>query len=257
MKYKNLDDIFYLEDLFNVWQAEQAKEKEYKNTKVDIKSFSRDGFVDEKMWKSQILNEKRVLYIAREANATGQRFVDNGRFYLRDEESARKKKIFQRIIAMQNIINARLDGNVKNEYTYSDFNETKKQIAFMNINKRGGSSFTNFEELNNYAEEYKEFIKKEIYIINPDYIICCGSYWQIVDHVYDYFKSKKEWENRKKSEPDIDMYYKLDINGKIVPAINVYHPAAIKRNQEYVDIINNVFDKLELKSSVKVVHSKY
>lgn len=40
------------------------------------------------------------------------------------------------------------------------------------------------------------------------------------------------------------MYYKLDINGKIVPAINVYHPAAIKRNQEYVDLINNVFDKL-------------
>ena len=33
MKYNNLDDIFYLEDLFIVWQAEQAKEKEYKNDK--------------------------------------------------------------------------------------------------------------------------------------------------------------------------------------------------------------------------------
>lgn len=39
MKYNNLDDIFYLEDLFIVWQAEQAKEKEYKNDKVDIRSF--------------------------------------------------------------------------------------------------------------------------------------------------------------------------------------------------------------------------
>ena len=63
MKYNNLDDIFYLEDLFIVWQAEQAKEKEYKNDKVDIRSFSRDGFVDEKMWVSSFLNEKRVLYI--------------------------------------------------------------------------------------------------------------------------------------------------------------------------------------------------
>jgi len=240
MKYNNLDDIFYLEDLFIVWQAEQAKEKEYKNDKVDIRSFSRDGFVDEKMWASSFLNGKRVLYIAREANATGQRLVDDGRFYLKDEESSRKKKIFQRIIAIQNIIKARLDGNIKNEYTYSDFNE----IAFMNINKRGGSSSTDFKQLNKYAEKYKEFIKREIEIINPDYIICCGSYWQIIDHVYDYFKSKKEWENRKKSEPDIDMYYKLNIKGKIVPAFNVFHPSAIKRNQEYVDLINNIFDKL-------------
>ena len=158
--------------------------------------------------------------------------------------SSRKKKIFQRIIAIQNIIKARLDGNIKNEYTYSDFNEIKKQIAFMNINKRDGSSSTDFKELNKYAEKYKEFIKREIEIINPDYIICCGSYCQIIDHVYDYFKSKKEWGNRKKSEPDIDMYYKLNIKGKIVPAFNVFHPSAIKRNQEYEDLINNIFDKL-------------
>ena len=164
--------------------------------------------------------------------------------YDKDAESSRKKKIFQRIIAIQNIIKARLDGNIKNEYTYSDFNEIKKQIAFMNINKRGGSSSTDFKELNKYAEKYKEFIKREIEIINPDYIICCGSYWQIIDHVYDYFKSKKEWGNRKKSEPDIDMYYKLNIKGKIVPAFNVFHPSAIKRNQEYEDLINNIFDKL-------------
>ena len=160
MKYNNLDDIFYLEDLFIVWQAEQAKEKEYKNDKVDIRSFSRDGFVDEKMWVSSFLNEKRVLYIAREANATGQRLVDDGSFYLKDEESSRKKRIFQRIIAIQNIIKARLDGNIKNEYTYSDFNEIKKQIAFMNINKRGGSSSTDFKQLNKYAEKYKEIYKK-------------------------------------------------------------------------------------------------
>ena len=91
----------------------------------------------------------------------------------------------------------------------------------MNINKRGGSSSTDFKELNKYAEKYKEFLKREIEIINPDYIICCGSYWQIIDHVYDYFKSMKEWGNRKKSEPDIDMYYKLNIKGKIVPGDKV------------------------------------
>lgn len=39
MKYKNLDNIFYLEDLFGIWTTEQAKEKEYKNDKVDINLF--------------------------------------------------------------------------------------------------------------------------------------------------------------------------------------------------------------------------
>ena len=49
---------------------------------------------------------------------------------------------------------------------------------------------------------------------------------------------------QEKSEPDIDMYYKLNIKGKIVPAFNVFHPSAIKRNKEYEDLINNIFDKL-------------
>ena len=61
-----------------------------------------------KMWVSSFLNEKRVLYIAREANATGQRLVDDGSFYLKDEESSRKKRIFQRIIAIQNIIKSKV-----------------------------------------------------------------------------------------------------------------------------------------------------
>lgn len=65
MKYKNLNNIFYLEDLFDIWTTEQAKEKEYKNDKVDIKSFSRDGFVDVKIWTSPILDGKEC-YILQE-----------------------------------------------------------------------------------------------------------------------------------------------------------------------------------------------
>ena len=36
----------------------------------------------------------------------------------------------------------------------------------------------------------------------------------------------------------------FNIKGKIVPSFNVFHPSAIKRNQEYEDLINNIFDKL-------------
>ena len=47
-------------------------EKDLISTLSFLYSFSRDGFVDEKMWASSFLNGKRVLYIAREANATGK-----------------------------------------------------------------------------------------------------------------------------------------------------------------------------------------
>ena len=34
----------------------------------------------------------------REVNATGQRLVDDGRFYLKDEESSQKRKFFKELL---------------------------------------------------------------------------------------------------------------------------------------------------------------
>ncbi len=49
-----------------------------------------------------------------------------------------------------------------------------RYVAFMNINKRGG--FTECKtKLSDYAENYKDLIDREIKIISPDIIVCCGS----------------------------------------------------------------------------------
>ena len=44
----------------------------------------------------------------------------------------------------------------------------------MNLNKRGGSQKVNEKVLNDYEEEYKNEIKEEIEILQPDYIIWCA-----------------------------------------------------------------------------------
>lgn len=47
-----------------------------------------------------------------------------------------------------------------------------RYVAFMNINKRGG--FTSCPGLDAYVKKYKDLIDREIRIISPDIIVCCG-----------------------------------------------------------------------------------
>lgn len=67
-----------------------------------------------------------------------------------------------------------------NAYTNNDYINVNKSIkpleniAFMNLNKRGGYAYCNWEILLYYVARYKDYIKKQIEIINPDIIICCG-----------------------------------------------------------------------------------
>lgn len=50
-----------------------------------------------------------------------------------------------------------------------------RKIAFMNINKRGGKNKCNMSKLKQYAQDYSEFIRRQIEIINPKVIVCCGN----------------------------------------------------------------------------------
>ena len=55
----------------------------------------------------------------------------------------------------------------------SNFNNCN--IAYMNLNKRGGFGSTNFAHLKHYVVKYRGYILKEIEIINPDIIVCGGT----------------------------------------------------------------------------------
>ena len=56
-----------------------------------------------------------------------------------------------------------------------EIQDAVKQVAFMNLNKRGGSQKVNEKVLNDYVEEYKNEIKEEIEILRTRlYYLVCG-----------------------------------------------------------------------------------
>ena len=160
-----------LDNLFDEWRRKQADEwqqwnegkkdkssylkryMEHENLKKinPAKSFTPDGIIDKEAWN----NGKKILFILKEAN--GQWMldenledntveIDNGEFWFRK-------------IVIDNI-----NHNIKRKLTklsFEKFGESElKAVAYMNINKRGGAKSELKSVLNEYINEYKDYIKK-------------------------------------------------------------------------------------------------
>ena len=91
-----------------------------------------------------------------------------------------------------------------------------KNIAYMNINKRGGSNRTKASDLRKYAVRYKDYIKREIELIDPDLIVCCSGL------VYDIITKNIDFES---NQPHL---------------ICVYHPSYYRiSDKEYLQRFND------------------
>ncbi|MDD4690256.1 MAG: hypothetical protein PHE51_11005 [Eubacteriales bacterium] len=181
MNIKNIDNFG---ELFTEWKKSQLNDRLYdklqqycSNLKQD--AFACDGIVDDAMYSNC---DFHVLYVMSESNADEyvkrvenqsewdlnnefRRFSDKGE----DWPSRLKTKICE----MQRII-------LKTETGIDvGIREAAKTIAVMNLNKRGGGkSISNkylLEYFEPYVEKHQDFIKREVEIINPDLIICCGN----------------------------------------------------------------------------------
>ena len=229
-----------LENFFEEWIKEQKKDNEYdcEKTGIAIDSFTQDGVVDEDTWNA-LKPKKKVLYLLREANGNTSKkdadgkgaCVDDGEFWFKQcvNDGNIGNKIFKRIAGMQRII--------QNDDKSSD-TDLLKQVAYMNINKRGGGSKVDWKMLTSYANDYEEFIKKEICIIKPDIIVCCGTYWLFVDNICGFYKNNdrtKNWESGAKEDFVLDETVRLENDECKCKIINMYHPSAIMSIQNYID----------------------
>ena len=242
-----------LDNLFGEWKEEQKKEDGYdwKKRGIAIDSFTKDGIVCEDVW-NKLDKRKRVLYILREANGnttemgeTGKR-VDGDNFWFKDCVTKDKKitdSIFHRIKEMQMLIQG-YNSEAKSGV------EVLKEVAYMNLNKRGGGSVVDWKVFNAYIERYKEYIKREIAIIKPDIIICCGTYWSLIDNVFGLYKNgrDKNW----KSGNEKDFYYTnaeiKDEKGEEIcraTIINIYHPSARISNENYIKRFEAIYKTKE------------
>lgn len=163
MNFKNLDE------LFNAWKKAHSDEPESSCAKTfpkneegispDINkfkgSFCKDGYLTDKE------HFNGVLFILKESNTAGRAEVNNT-FWFRDCEGAKRWNLYR------NSMVAYLKNYIGEDIDY-------RECAYMSFNKRGGYGSCNDKQLTGYVEKYHSFIKNQIEIIKPRYIICCGA----------------------------------------------------------------------------------
>ena len=164
-----------LEKLFDEWRKRHISE-DYSNDKISKNNFIPDGIIDE---ASYMQSPKKILFIAKEAACLDKKKKTAEENF----EAAQKDGFWCRRVVLEGEGGTRFSSGLAllaNAILNENFETPEKDIsalryvAFMNINKRGG--FTECEtDLEGYAKNYKDLIDREIKIISPDIIVCCGS----------------------------------------------------------------------------------
>lgn len=166
-----------LEKLFDEWRKRHISE-DYSNDKISKNNFIPDGIIDE---VSYIQSPKKILFIAKEAACFDKRkktaeenfeTAQNDGFWCRRVVLGEEKRGTGFSSGLALLANAILNENF--ETPEKDISALR-YVAFMNINKRGGFTECKTKLLRDYAQNYKDLIDREIKIISPDIIVCCGS----------------------------------------------------------------------------------
>lgn len=166
-----------LDELFEEWR-ERHESENCSSENISKSNFIPDGIIDE---ASYMQSPKKILFIAKEAacfkkeNTIEENFeiAQNDGFWCRRVafgDAKAKKRRFSLGLAL--LANAILNENF--ETPEKDISALR-YVAFMNINKRGGFTECKTNLLRDYAQNYKDLIDREIKIISPDIIVCCGS----------------------------------------------------------------------------------
>lgn len=168
------------------------KKSHEKNANVQNINFIDDGIVNPEKWfnpANKQFKGKKILFLLKEA-------------YSKDDEKASwpltdwlrtehpidgKHKIWKRVVewtyALVNTNSKKIPKFSEKEIK-DNYNEYLENIAVVNIKKSCGKSNSNMGEILKYAEQDKDFLSKEIELIDPD-IIVCGYSIQALMKVFD------------------------------------------------------------------------
>ena len=192
------DEISSLTELFSLWKAAHIDDKEYPSNShplINRTNFVEDGFID---IEEYMKTSPKILFILKEANVVYDRQIDEtGKYtvyrssleWIHEEIS---RGVSHKILVTLDMMNTAIRKLLFNEdKVVSNLN----QIAYMNINKRGGNSTTKINTLREYAKKYKSFIRRQIEILAPDYVVCCGSdCFNCISEVMGFkYKSKEDY----------------------------------------------------------------
>ena len=200
-----------LEELFALWKEahESEDDNSFKNTSPKdgeqiLANELKGIFVPDGMLGSNASKKCRILFVCRESNLS----VENGKIVAPMDESE---------FWMKRVVDYKTDRvpmgnvNVTEKRSATKYYNCMKALSqglgvknglrdcsYMNINKRGGFSGTNFSRLGKYASKYQNFIKKEIEILQPDLIVILGKFFnnQELCEVFQALQKQKNYDIR-------------------------------------------------------------
>ena len=171
----DLNHVTSVDQLFSIWQEAHCTEKDtsYLGKNIPKHVFLPDGIIAADQYQAA---KQKVLFIAKEANwfqADAEVSPDEPvetMFWHREVAFGKVDKTqFSYRLAM--LANAIMSGN----FTSIDkSHEVLQSVSVVNLNKRGGYSYCVWDTLNSYVKAYQDFIRRQIEMIQPDLIVCCG-----------------------------------------------------------------------------------
>ena len=176
-----------LNNLFVEWQRKQANEPldsiERTAHLLSYKDkFAPDGVIgSENQWDNLPDGAPKVLYILPEPHWEDDKSYQKDYFWFQKavyangvdgDKSVKGGRILPKLAITQHFLETDSLEPLTRDY------ERLKNAVYMNLSKRGGGSSRNAKDkirLKNYVEYYKDEIGREIKILNPNIIVCCGS----------------------------------------------------------------------------------
>ncbi len=164
-----MDKTTELERLFEQWST----------VKHDPNDFFRDGIIDEETWNSA---SPRILYILKEVHEITK--AGNAWSIAKMLLEAARASVWNNDLSATwaNVIRWTY-GLTEPVFTYHpklhDFGSLRsglRKCAVLNLKKTCGGADADMEQIGQAAADNKEWIKREIAIIDPDIIVCCGTY---------------------------------------------------------------------------------
>lgn len=201
-----------LDELFELWKND-----------YDGKVFVTDGIVNPQKWNSQKVRPMFLLKEAYGGDTSWNLINDHILKHLNSNVDNTWKRVTQWSYGIINTDNMHIEPFDERLIPKKYGNEYLQSMAIVNTKKESGKSKSVWDELEAAVERDKEYIKKEIELINPTVIIC-GYTMGLLEKILG-VSIKKVWNK--------NLYYYTEINGEKVIVIDYYHPA-----NRYPDIMN-------------------
>ena len=172
-----------INELFKIWKQQHVNDENIQKNMPKTQypeAFIRDGISYPQEYFSQP-HEKRVLFVLKESNTSKSDEQSNATGFSLDSDAL---DWYRRIVEGVKDTTPFLCTKLAQAFiaiTNTDFpgresleQEAIKRIAVINLNKRGGVGRAVDNKIINYTKDYSNFIKKQIELIDPKYIVCCG-----------------------------------------------------------------------------------